>query len=93
MGQWLQDRGPAFHHPPGWCHGGLCAVTPSESNLSHPTQGSPLALVALEVQGPGARVVPQLWAQGSGHALWKVALLLEVGAVGLPTLLDGALAP
>lgn len=52
-----------------------------------------MALVALEMEVSGARVALLLWAQGSGHALWMVALVLEVGTVGLPTLLVGALAP
>lgn len=93
MGLWQGGRDPVFHHPTGWCHGRLCAVTSLESNLSHPTQGGPWPLVALEVEAPGAGVAPQLWAQGLGRAPWMVALLSEVGAVGLPTLLAGALAP
>lgn len=51
-----------------------------------------VALVALEVEGPGAGVALLLWAQGSGHVPWMMALVSEVGAVGLPTLLAGALA-
>lgn len=66
MGLWQGGRGPAFHHPTGWCHGGLCAVTPSESNC--PIPGWPM-----EVEGPGAGVALLLWGQGSGHALWMAA--------------------